>query len=310
MKTLVLASAGLLAFGVVHAQAPPAPPAAQGQPAQQEVKVVTTKLGGNVYGIDGQGGRAAALIGPDGIFLVDSQFARVSDKIIAALKELSPSPIKFLVNTHVHGDHTGGNENFAKLGATILGRPALRAQLLNPRPGPGNGAVPPVAPPEALPVVLFDAPTTVYLDGETVHMIPLPAAHTDGDTAVKFDQADVLMTGDVFRSQGFPAAAVTNGGSFLGTIEALTQMIAMAGPNTKVVPGHGPVVDKAALVFHRDMAVTVRDRVAKLLREGKSADAILASKPTAEFEEKVGGPPAFIPQFVNGLIAELSAQKR
>ncbi len=307
MKTFALTLAATLVLGVANAQAPPA---AQGQPAQQEVKVVTTKLGGNVYGIDGQGGRAAALIGPDGIFLVDSQFARVSDKIVAALKELSPSPIKFLVNTHVHGDHTGGNENFANLGATILGRPALRAQLLNPRPGPGNGAVPPVAPPTALPVVLFDAPTTVYLDGETVHMIPLPAAHTDGDTAVKFDQADVLMTGDVFRSQGFPAAAVTNGGSFLGTIEALTQMIAIAGPNTKVVPGHGPVVDKAALVFHRDMAVTVRDRVAKLLREGKSADDILASKPTAEFEEKVGGPPAFIPQFVNGLITELSAQKR
>ena len=137
MKALVLASAGLLAIGVVNAQAPPAPPAAQGQPAQQEVKVVTTKLGGNVYGIDGQGGRVAALVGPDGIFLVDAQFARVTDKIVAALKELSPSPLKFLVNTHVHGDHTGGNENFAKLGVTILGRPALRAQLLNPRPGAG-----------------------------------------------------------------------------------------------------------------------------------------------------------------------------
>ncbi len=310
MKAFFLAFGGVLAFSVANAQAPPAQPAAQGQPTQQEVKVVTTKLGGNVYGIDGQGGRAAALVGPDGIFLVDAQFARVTDKIVAALKELSPSPIKFLVNTHVHGDHTGGNENFAKLGATILGRPNLRTQLLNPRPGPGNGAVPPVAPPAALPVVLFDAPTAVYLDGETIRMIPLPAAHTDGDTAVKFEQADVLMTGDVFRSQGFPAAAVTNGGSFLGTIEALTQMIAMAGPNTKVVPGHGPVVDKAALVFHRDMAVTVRDRVAKMLREGKSADDILASKPTAEFEEKVGGPPNFIPQFVNGLITELSAQKR
>jgi len=300
--------AGVLALSVANAQAPPAQPA--GQPAQQDVKVVATKLGGNVYGIDGQGGRAAALVGPDGIFIVDAQFPRVTDKIVAALKEISASPIKFLVNTHVHGDHTGGNENFAKLGATILGRPALRAQLLNPRPAPGNGQVPPVAPPAALPVVLFDAPTTMYFDGETIHMVPLPAAHTDGDTAVKFDRADVLMTGDVFRSQGFPAAAVTNGGSFLGTIEALTQMIAMAGPNTKVVPGHGPVVDKAALVFHRDMAVTVRDRVAKLLREGKSADDILASKPTAEFEEKVGGPPNFIPQFVNGLITELGAQKR
>ena len=308
MKSFIVPTLCLFVGPLANAQAPPAQPTAQGQPAQQEVKVVTTKLGGNVYGIDGQGGRAAALVGPDGIFLVDAQFARVTDKIVAALKEVSPSPIKFLVNTHVHGDHTGGNENFAKLGATILGRPNLRAQLLNPRPGPGNGAVPPVAPPAALPVVLFDAPTTVYVDGETVRMIPLPAAHTDGDTAVKFEQADVLMTGDVFRSQGFPAAAVTNGGSFLGTIEALTQMIAMAGPNTKVVPGHGPVVDKAALVFHRDMAATVRDRVAKMLREGKSADDILAAKPTAEFEEKVGGPPNFIPQFVNGLITELGAR--
>jgi glyoxylase-like metal-dependent hydrolase (beta-lactamase superfamily II) len=300
-KTWLVALAYLLIGSVASAQ---------GQPPQQEVKVVTTKLGGNVYGIDGQGGRAAALVGPDGIFMVDSQFARVSDKIVAALKEISPAAIRFLVNTHVHGDHTGGNENFAKLGATILGRPELREQLLNPRPAPGNGQVPPVAPPAALPIVLYDAPTTVYLDGETIRLVPLPAAHTNGDTAVKFEQADVLMTGDVFRSQGFPAAGVTNGGSYLGTIDALNKLIEMAGPNTKVVPGHGPVVGKAELVFHRDMAVTVRDRVAKMLKQKKTAEQILAAKPTAEFEEKVGGPPAFIPQFVNGLIAELSAPKK
>ncbi|HVY66223.1 MAG TPA: MBL fold metallo-hydrolase [Gammaproteobacteria bacterium] len=300
-KTWLVALAYLLIGSVASAQ---------GQPPQQEVKVVTTKLGGNVYGIDGQGGRAAALVGPDGIFMVDSQFARVSDKIVAALKEISPAAIRFLVNTHVHGDHTGGNENFAKLGATILGRPELREQLLNPRPAPGNGQVPPVAPPAALPIVLYDAPTTVYLDGETIRLVPLPAAHTNGDTAVKFEQADVLMTGDVFRSQGFPAAGVTNGGSYLGTIDALNKLIEMAGPNTKVVPGHGPVVGKAELVFHRDMAVTVRDRVAKMLKQKKTAEQILAAKPTAEFEEKVGGPPAFIPQFVNGLIAELSGPKK
>jgi len=249
------------------------------------------------------------LVGPDGVFLVDSQFAPVTEKIVAALKELSPSPLRFLVNTHVHGDHTGGNENFARLGVAILGRPNLRNQLLQPRPAPGNGQVPPVAPPAALPIVLFDNPTTVYLDGETVRLIPLAPAHTDGDTAVKFEQADVLMTGDVFRSAGFPAAAVTNGGSVLGTIEALTQLVALAGANTKVVPGHGPVVDRAALVAHRDMAVTVRDRVAKALQEGKSAADIRASKPTADFEAKVGGPPNFIGQFVDGLITELSARR-
>ena len=305
MKTTVLPLLGLLVAQFAHAQGQPA---AQQQP--QEVVVTATKLGGNVYGIDGQGGRMAALVGPDGVFLVDSQFARVSDKILAAIKELSPAPLKFLVNTHVHGDHTGGNENFAKAGIAILGRPNLRAQLLNPRPAPGNGQVPPVAPPAALPVVLFDGPTTVYLNGETVQLVPLVPAHTDGDTAVKFEQADVLMTGDVYRSAGFPAAAITNGGSVLGTIDALDRLVALAGPNTKVVPGHGPVVDRAALVFHRDMAVTVRDRVAQALRDGKSADDIRMSKPTAEFEQRVGGPPNFITQFVDGLITELSAQRR
>ncbi len=306
MKTYLWALTGLLIGAAASAQGQPA----QGQAPQPEVKVVATKLGGSVYGIDGAGGRMTALVGPDGVFLVDSQFARVSDKIVAAIKELTPAPLRFLVNTHVHGDHTGGNENFAKLGVTILGRPNLRAQLLNPRPAPGNGQVPPVAPQAALPIVLFDAPLTVYLDGETIRLVPLPAAHTDGDTAVKFEQADVLSTGDVFRSQGFPAAAVTNGGSFLGTIEALNKLVDLAGPNTKVVPGHGPVVDKAALVFHRDMAVTVRDRIAKALREGKSPDAIRAMKPTADFDERVGGPPNFIGQFVDGLITELSAQRR
>ena len=303
-KAFGLTLCGLLVVRLAAAQAP----APQGA-APPEVKVVATKLGGNVYGIDGQGGRMAALVGPDGVFLVDAQFPAVTEKIVAALKGLSNAPLRFLVNTHVHGDHSGGNENFAKLGVTILGRPALRDQQLKPRPAPGNGQVPPVAPAAALPIVLYDAPTTVYLNGDTVRLIPLPSAHTDGDTAVKFEQADVLMTGDVFRSQGFPAAAVTNGGSVLGTIEALTQLVALAGPNTKVVPGHGPVVDRAALVFHRDMAVTVRDRVAKALQEGTSAADIRASKPTAEFEQKVGGPPNFIGQFVDGLITELSARR-
>src|SRR6187200_457274 len=299
MRAYLLPLLALLAAPVANAQQP----AATAQ--QQEVVVKATKLGGDVYGIDGQGGRMAALVGPEGVFIVDAQSPRVTEKIVLAIKELSPAPLKLLVNTHVHTDHTGGNENFAKLGVTILGRPALRAQLLNPRPAPGNGQVPPVAPPAALPVVMFDAPTTIYFNGETVQLVPLNPAHTDGDTAVKFERADVLMTGDVYRSAGFPAAAITNGGSVLGTIDALDKLIALTGPNTKVVPGHGPVADRAALVFHRDMAVTVRDRVAKALREGKTAEEIRASKPTAEFEERVGGPANFIGQFVDGLITEL-----
>jgi cyclase len=294
-----------LALGaqVAGAQAPAPAPAAP--PA--EVKVTTTLLGGSVYGIDGQGGRAAALVGPEGVLFVDAQFPQVTDKIVAAIKQISPAPLRFLVNTHVHGDHTGGNENFAKLGVTILGRPSLREQLLNPRPGP-NGQVPAVAPPGALPIVLFDDPTTVELDGEQVQLIPLPPAHTNGDTAVKFMKANVLMTGDVFRSEGMPAAAITNGGSVMGILKCMELFIQLSDANTKVVPGHGPVTNRDALIAHRDLIVTVSGRVAKLKKEGKTLEEVQAAKPTADFDAKVGGLPQFIPNFVATLYNELPAR--
>jgi glyoxylase-like metal-dependent hydrolase (beta-lactamase superfamily II) len=304
----------LLAFALgaplAHAQAPAAPPAAGGaQQPPADVKVTTTLLGGSVYGIDGRGGRAAALVGPEGVFIVDAQFPDVTDKIVAALKQISPSPLRFLVNTHVHGDHTGGNENFAKLGVTILGRPNLLEQLVNPRPAPGNGQTPPPSPKGALPTVLFDAPTTVYLDGETIQLIPLAPAHTNGDTAVKFVKANVLMTGDVYRSEGYPAAAIGNGGSVLGILTAIDQFLAITDASTKVVPGHGPVSNRDGLVFHREVLVTVRDRVSKLMKEGKTLEQIQAAKPTADFDQRVAGPPAFIAQFVTTQYNELSAPK-
>jgi glyoxylase-like metal-dependent hydrolase (beta-lactamase superfamily II) len=295
-----------LALGaqIAGAQQPAAPPAGGPPP---EVKVTTTLLGGSVYGIDGRGGRMAALVGPDGVLLVDAQFPDVTDKIVAAIKQISPSPLRFLVNTHVHGDHTGGNENFAKLGVTILGRPELREQQLTPRPGP-NGQTPAASPPGALPIILYDNPTTIELDGDEVQLIPLPPAHTNGDTAVLFKKANVLMTGDVFRSEGMPAAAITNGGSVLGILKCIDLFLQLSDANTKVVPGHGPVANRDALVFHRQVLVTVRDRVAKAKAEGKTLEQVQAMKPTAEFDAKVGGPPAFIPQFVATLYNELPAR--
>jgi cyclase len=298
MKHIVAGAAVcLLAVTAAFAQAPQQP--------QPEAQVTTTKLGGNVYAVDGQGGRITALVGSDGIFLVDAQFPQVTEKIVAALRQLAPNqPIKFVVNTHVHGDHTGGNENFGKLGATIMAQPNLRARLLKPAPG-NNGQVPPPAPAAALPTVTYTQPMTIYFNGETVQIVPLPPAHTDGDTAVKFTTADVLSTGDVFRSVGFPNIDRANGGTLKGLLESMATFIELAGPNTKVSPGHGAVTDRAGLVAHRDMIVTVRDRVAKGIQEGKTVEQIVASKPTADLDEKVGNAMASADRFVQQLYAEL-----
>jgi glyoxylase-like metal-dependent hydrolase (beta-lactamase superfamily II) len=306
MKISMLVLVGALGIQIAAAQGNAGQPAPA---APAPVRVTTTLLGGNVYGIDGRGGRMAALVGPEGVFLVDAQFPAVTDRIVEAIKALSPAPIRFLVNTHVHGDHTGGNENFAKLGVTILGRPNLREQLITPRPG-ANGQTPAPSPAAAYPIVLYDNPVTVNLNGETIQLIPLPAAHTNGDTAVRFVKGDVLMTGDVFRSEGFPTATISNGGSIMGLLQSIELFLANSGPATKVVPGHGPVTDRAALVFHRDMIVTVRDRVNQAIREGKTIEQVRAAKPTGDFEARVGGNAAFIAGFVDALFNELSAARR
>jgi glyoxylase-like metal-dependent hydrolase (beta-lactamase superfamily II) len=277
---------------------------AQGQAPAQEVMVTTTKLAGNVYAVDGQGGRIEALVGSDGVLLVDAQFPQVTDKIVAALRQISDGRVRILINTHVHGDHTGGNENFGKLGAVIMARPNLRARLLKPNPG-ANGQPTPPAPAAALPVVTYDQPLTLQFSGEEVRVVPLPPSHTDGDTAVKFVNADVLATGDVFRSVGFPNIDRANGGTLKGLLESMDVFLTLSGPNTKVSPGHGAVTNRAALVAHRDMIVAVRDRVAKAKAEGKTVDQVVASKPTADFDEKVGNAAGSADRFVQQLYAEL-----
>jgi len=277
---------------------------AQGQPDFSQVQIKTTKLANNFYALDGQGGTIGVLAGPDGVFMVDAQFAPLSEKIMAAIKQISDGRIRFLVNTHVHGDHTGGNENFGKAGVTILARENLRMRLEKPNPG-ANGAPGVPTPPAGLPVITYDSPITIRMNGEEVRMIPAPKAHTDGDTFVKFVNADVIMTGDFYRSIQYPNIDRANGGSLPGLVDALNAVIANAGPNTKIVPGHGPVVDRAAVTAHRDMVIALRDKVATLVREGKTQEQVVAAKPTADFDAKVQQPAATGERFVGQLYAEL-----
>jgi glyoxylase-like metal-dependent hydrolase (beta-lactamase superfamily II) len=276
---------------------------AQGQDFSQ-VQIKTNKVTSNFYTLDGQGGTIGVLTGPDGVFMVDAQFAPLSDKIMAAIKQISDGRIRFLVNTHVHGDHTGGNENFGKAGVTILARENLRMRLEKPNPG-ANGAPGVPMPAAGLPVITYDAPMTIRMNGEEVRLIPAPAAHTDGDTFVKFVNADVLMTGDFYRSIQYPNIDRANGGSLAGLINALNAVIANAGPNTKIVPGHGPTVDRAAVIAHRDLVIAARDKVAVLVREGKTQEQVIAAKPLAELDSKVQQVATTGDRFVGQLYAEL-----
>jgi glyoxylase-like metal-dependent hydrolase (beta-lactamase superfamily II) len=274
--------------------------------AQQQdlsaVKIKVTKLSGNFYTVEGSGGMIGALVGPDGIFLVDSQFAPLTDKIVAALKEVSDRPIRYLVNTHLHGDHTGGNENFAKLGVTLLSRDELRARLAKP----SRGNPPPAA---ALPLVTYRGPVTFHMNGEDVQLIPVPAAHTDGDTMVYFPAADVLMTGDFYRSAGYPNIDRQSGGTLKGMIDGLASVVALAKPTTRIVPGHGAVVTENEVTAHRDMMIALRDKVAPLVKQGQTQEQVVGAKLTAEFDAKVPQPGTTGDRFIGQLYAELQGAK-
>ena len=274
--------------------------------------IKSNKVTDNFYTVDGRGGTIGVLAGPQGILMVDTQFAPLSDRIVAEIKRISPGPIRFVINTHVHGDHTGGNENLGKLGATIFARDELRGRLINPAPG-ANGQPGMSAPEMALPVVTYENKITFHLNGETVDAIPIRKAHTDGDTMVYFHNADALMTGDFYRSIGYPNIDRVNGGSLDGMLTGLAQVVALCGPDTKVIPGHGPNVDRNAVTAHRDVILGVRDRVAKMIAAGKTSDEVVAAHVTADFDAKVApANPAgdkFADRFVGQVYAELKTAK-
>jgi cyclase len=293
MTTRVLALCVLLT-ATLGAQNPPAAPAQPpAQPDFSKVEIKTTKIAGNFYTLEGQGGTIGVLAGPDGVFMVDSQFAPLTDKIVAAVKQISPGPIKYMVNTHVHGDHTGGNENLAKQGVTILSREELRTRLAK------------TAAPSALPMITYDGPVTFHMNGEDVHLIPVRVAHTDGDTMVHFARANVIMTGDFYRSVGYPNIDRANGGTLKGLVDALNGVIALAQPDTKVIPGHGAIVDKTAVAAHRDMVLAIRDKVAALMKQGQTQEQVLAAKPTADYDARVPQSAQTADRFVGQLYAEL-----
>jgi cyclase len=260
---------------------------AQAQTDYSKIQIKANKLADNLYTLDGAGGTIGVLTGPQGVFMVDSQFAPLSEKIAATIKQISGGePIKFLINTHVHGDHTGGDENFAKMGATIISRPELRHRLAHPNPGPnGQPGVP--MPAAGLPLMTYTGSLTLHMNGEEIRIYAIPRAHTDGDSIVQFVNADVIMTGDFYRSVQFPNVDRANGGSLPGLEAGLSRVISLCGPNTRVVPGHGPMVDRNAVMAHRDVVVALHKKIGDMIKQGKTQDEIMAAKPAAEFSSRI-----------------------
>jgi glyoxylase-like metal-dependent hydrolase (beta-lactamase superfamily II) len=299
--TRIASAAAVLAFYSIGAHG-------QNAPDFSKVEIKSNRVTDKFYTLDGQGGTIGVLFGPDGVFMVDTQFAPLSDKIAAAIKRLTPQPIKFVVNTHVHGDHTGGDENFGKMGAVIISREELRYRLAHPNPN-ANGTPGTPTPAVGLPKMTYRDLLTMRMNGEEIQMIAIPRAHTDGDTLVYFPGLDVIMTGDFFRSIQYPNVDRGNGGSLQGLIDGLGVVIGHAGPNTKIIPGHGPTVDRNAVIAHRDLVLTVRDRVAKLVDQGQTEDQAVAAKVTADLDSKVQEPGMTADRFVRQVYQELKANR-
>jgi glyoxylase-like metal-dependent hydrolase (beta-lactamase superfamily II) len=279
-----------------------AAPAAWAQGGQQDFSQVQIKVhavAGSVHYLEGAGGNVGLLVGDDGVLMIDDQFAPLSEKLVAAIRTLSNKDIRMLINTHIHGDHTGGNENFGKMGIDIVAHDNVRVRLAR---GVNNG---PPSPAVALPVVTYGDEMTLHLNGETVKIGKLPPAHTDGDSYIHFINADVIHAGDVFRTVGYPGVDFNNGGSVKGTIEALQALVDMAGPSTKILPGHGVVATREDVAAFRDLAADLQKRFTDLIRQGMTLEQVVAAKPTADLDEKYGSSERLIPAFYNAVKAEL-----
>jgi cyclase len=305
MKRLGLLLLGLAAIGAnptIHRTL------AQGRSFAQWDKIqisVTAKLSPNLYILQGSpdldtthpdaaGGRIAVLFGPDGILMVDAQDEELHEKVLAAIRTFSNAPIRILVNSHIHPDHTGGDPFFARQGALIFSRGELRDEMLHP-PARADGSAAPAPDPAGVPVVTYPLGTrgvptmTIHMDGEEVDFIPVVASHTGGDTVIRFQHANAMYIGDFYRNFGYPYADQANGGSIRGMLTAIDTIGNIAGPDMTLITGHGTMVKKADLLPYRSMLVDILAKTKKLVDQGKSLEDVLAANLTAPYDATTQG---------------------
>lgn len=261
-----------------------------------EVKVVP--VAGGVSMLVGQGGNIGVTTGKDGTFLIDDQFAPLLPKIRAAVKTLGDGPIRFVVNTHFHGDHTGSNALLGESGAVLIAQDNVRKRLGIERVNPRTKERTPPSPPAAWPVVTYADGVTLYLNGDELEVTHVARAHTDGDSIIRFRKANVIHMGDVFFNGNYPFIDVDSGGSVDGIVAAVDRVLPTIDGGTKLIPGHGALGTKADLQAYRDVVAGIRDRVKALIAQGKTLDQVIAAKPSAQWDATWGkgfmGPDVFV----------------
>ena len=272
-----------------------------------KVEIKTQKLTDSVYMLIGAGGNIGLSVGNDAVFVIDDQFAPLTPKIEAAIKAITPKPVTFLINTHWHSDHTGGNVNLGKGGAMIVAHDNVRKRLSSDQIIDYFKANEPAMAKEGLPAVTFSQDVTFHITGDEVFVFHVPRAHTDGDGIIFFRKANVIHMGDTFFNGFYPFIDYSSGGTPDGFIAATEKVLTIANDTTKIIPGHGPLATKADLVIFRDMLVATIGKIKALVKQGKTLDEIIAAKPTADFDERWGKgfipTPRYIEMVMKGLAA-------
>lgn len=288
------------------------------------VEIDILHVQGNVYALFGAGGNTTVQVGPAGVLVVDTQYAGMSEKLLAAVRSLSDEPLRYVINTHAHGDHIGGNEALIAAGATVAGGNVART-IGDAQEGAkaiahenvllsliGQESPPPVA---AWPTDTYvEGPRELFFNDEAIQLIHQPDAHTNGDTIVYFRGSDVISTGDLFVTTSYPVIDLSRGGSLNGIIDALNEIIAIAIPRdrqeggTMIIPGHGRIGDEADVVEYRDMLTIIRDRIQYMINDGMSLEAVKESGPTLDYDPRYGSDSGFwtTEQFVDAAYLSLS----
>lgn len=270
-----------------------------------QVEIATHRLADNLYYLEGQGGNIGVSVGEDGVFLIDDQFAPLTEKILAAIRVVTDQPVRFVLNTHYHADHTGGNQNLGKAGIVIVAHENVRALLRN---GLTSGDLDRLLTADqraGLPVVTYTDSVRFHLNGENIHAFHIGPGHTDGDSFVHFQNANVIHTGDVFRTTGYPLVDGNASGSFLGIVASYEMLLEISNSDTVFVPGHGVPSSQDDVREQLDMFYTIRDRVKAGIDDGLSLERIQSGKPTAEYDARWAGGKVKGPDLVAVIYNEL-----